>query len=308
MINLSRFDLASLRLFVLTLEAGSLTGGAERFGISLAAASKRMAELEGHVGSPLLVRSKKGVQPTPAGQTLQRHAMELIAQLEHLSMAMNDFRHGAHGHLRLWANASAFGHFLPKVLAIYLQRHPDIRIDLEDVLSEDAARAVTAGVAELAVIGENTPTEGLQTMVCEVDELVLVTPAQHPLRTRQPVEFVDILEHDLVGMNRSTSLMRQIFAMATPLGKSVRVRVQVRSFDAMCRMVSAGIGVAILPRTAALPHAPAMGLALSAIEGMWTARRLLLAMRAREQLSPPASAFVDLVEAQCHARARPVAA
>lgn len=298
MINLSRFDLASLRLFVLTAESGSLTAGADLFGISLAAASKRIAELEAHVGSALLLRSKKGVVPTAAGQTLLSHAVELIARLEQLSMAMSDFHRGAHGHLRIWANASAFGRFLPRVLAVYTRRHPHIRIDLEDVLSEDAAKAVTAGVAELSVIGENTPTEGLQTLVCDVDELVLVMPAGHPLAVRQLVEFVDILEHDLVGMNRSTSLMRQIQSMAAPLGKSVKVRVQVRSFDAMCRMVSAGVGLAILPRMAALPHAPALGLAMAEIDGMWTTRRLLLAMRDAAQLSMPAQLFVDLVKTE----------
>lgn len=295
-INLGRFDLGSLRLFLLTVQAGSLTAGAERYGISLAAASKRIAELEAHVGNALLARSKRGVVPTPAGQTLQRHAIELVSQLEQMAVAMSDFHRGTHGHLRIWANASAFGNFLPTALAAYSARHPDIAIDLEDVLSEEAAQAVSSGMAELAVIGENTPTEGLHTLVCEVDELVLVVPAAHALAVSETVEFSEALEHDFVGMNRSTSLMRQVSTAASAIGRALRIRVQVRSFDAMCRMVSAGLGIAILPRWSALPHAPSMGLVLRRLDGLWTQRRLLLAMRDRAGLSDPARAFVEMVQ------------
>lgn len=296
-INLGRFDLGSLRLFLMTVEAGSLTAGADRYGISLAAASKRMAELEAHVGHPLLARSKRGVVPTPAGQTLQRHAIELVAQLEQMALALNDFRHGTQGHLRIWANTSAFGHFLPITLARFSVLHPGIKVDLEDVLSEEAARAVATGVAELAVIGDNTPTEGLHTLPCETDELVLLVPAGHALAVRETVAFTDALDHDFVGMNRSTSLMRHIAAAAGACGRVMHARVQVRSFDAMCRMVSAGLGLAILPRASALPLAPALGLVLRRLDGLWTRRRLLLAMRDRQQLSAPARAFVELVEA-----------
>lgn len=295
-INLNRLDLATLRLFVSVVDEGSLTAGAELFGISLAAASKRISELESHVGTTLLVRSKKGVVPTAAGHTLKRHAMETVARLEQLCMTMNDFQKGTFGHLSLWANTSAFAHFLPSVLSEYLRRFPQVRVDLEDVLSEDAARAVAQGVTELAVIGENTPTEGLETLVCETDELVLVTGAHHPLVGEGPVNFSAILEHDIVGMNRSTSLIRQIQLMAAAIGKSLNMRVQVRSFDAMCKMVSAGVGVAILPRHSAMPHAPALNLVIQRIDGMWTSRRLILAMRSRQSLSKPAADFVALVE------------
>ena len=298
-INLNRFDLVSLRLLVATIEGGSLTAGAQRFGISLAAASKRVAELESHVGSRLLSRSKRGVVPTAAGQTMLRHAIDLIAGLEQLALAMDDFHRGAGGHLRLWANTSAFAGFLPELLATYSAAHPAVMIDLEDALSEDAARAVTSGAAELAVIGDNTPADRLQTMVCDVDELILLLPGGHRLAggtANASVPIESALACDIVGLSRSTSLMRQIAASADAAGRSLKIRVQVRSFDAMCRMVATGLGVAILPRAGAAPHAKSMGLRVVRLSGMRTERRLLLAMRDRTALSPPAQAFVELVE------------
>ncbi len=297
-INPKRFDLVSLRLFVGVVEAGSLTAGAGRFGISLAAASKRIAELEAHVGSALLERSKKGVVATSAGQTLLRHAIELVAGVEQLALAMDDLQRGASGHLRLWANTSAFGGFLPALLADFSAAHPQVRLDLEDALSEDAVRAVHSGAAELAVIGENTPAAGLHTVVCDHDELVLLLPRGHALAGTAVVAFEDALRCDLVALGRATALTRQLATVAEAVRRPLQIRVQVRSFDAMCRMVAAGLGVAVLPRAGAAPHAAALGLVLKPLSGIDTSRRLLLAMRSREQLSPPAAALLAMVEAR----------
>lgn len=297
--NLNRFDLTTLRLFVAAVDSGSLTAGAERLGLSLAAASKRVAELESHVGTPLLERSKRGVVPSPAGQTLLPHAMELVARLEQMALAMSDVRIGMAGHLRLWANTSAFGGFLPALLAAYAKVHPGVVLDLEDAISEDAVRGVARGAAELAVIGGNTAADGLQTLVCDVDELVLLLPPGHallPAGARQAVALTDLLDHDLVAFGRATSLTRQLAAAADAVQRPLRLRAQVRSFDAMGRMVAAGLGLAILPRAGAAPHAAAMGLKLLRLEGGWTERRLLLAMRDRAALSPPARALVEMIE------------
>ena len=293
--NLNRFDLMSLRLFVSVVDLGSLTHGAKEFGISLAAASKRISELELHVGQALLVRGKKGVTPSPAGEAMYRHSVELVGRLAQLSHAMADFQQGAHGHLRIWANPSAFAHFLPQMMSLMSTHHPQIRMEMEDVLSHEVVRTVLGGGAELGVIAENTPTEGLQTLLCEEDELVLITPAQHPLCGEEPARLQDILVYELVGMNMSTSLMRQINGQASLSGQTVRLRVQVRGFDTMCKMVAAGVGVAILPHLCALPLAAALGLNIQRIEGDWVRRRLYLAMRDRLQLSMPAKAFVALM-------------
>ncbi len=295
-LNLNRFDLASLRLYAATVDGGSLTAGAERFGISLAAARTRIAELEAHVGRPLLERSKRGVAPTPAGQTLYRHAIEVVTRVEQLAVAMGDFDRGVQGHLRLWANASAFGGFLPELLAEYTKQYPDVRIDLEDATSEDAVRAVASGSAELAVFGEGTPTGGLQTIVADSDDLVLLVPAAHPLAAERALPFPKALDYDFVAFGAATSLTRQISTEAEKVGRPLRIRVQVRGFDAMCRMVSAGLGLAVMPRAGAAPLARAMGLKLVRLTDGWTKRRLLLGMRDRESLSAPARGFVERVE------------
>jgi len=293
-VNLSRFDLVTLRLFVTALDGGSLSAGARRFGISVAAASKRIADLEAHVGMALLVRGKKGVVPTAAGQALLDQAIRVIAEVERLALTLDDYRRGAGGSLRIWANPSAFAGFLPELLARFLAGHPSVKIDLEETLSQEAVRAVVAGTTEVAIVGENTPLEGLVSFVCDVDELVLLLPAQHALARRTTVSLREAAALDFVGLNRSTSLMRQIAVLAGSVGCALKVRVQVRNFDAVCRMVSAGIGAAIVPRAAGAPHVRSMGLSLVRLEGVPVSRRLLLATRDPATLSPAARAFVEL--------------
>jgi DNA-binding transcriptional LysR family regulator len=298
MINLNRLDLVTLRLFVAVVDAGSLTAGAERFGISLAATSKRIAELEQHCGVALLERGQRGVRATENGQTLHRHAIEVIARLEQLALAIDDFHTGTTGHLCLWANPSAFGGFLPRVLAEYATRHPEVKIDLEDALSEDSVRAVQKGVAEIAVIGDNVPCEGLETVVCNIDHLVLLVPAGHRLAQQAAVPLAQALDHDLVTLPRSASLTRKVMAAGESVGRTLRIRVQVRSFDSMCRLVASGLGLAILPQAAAMLYADALRLCLLELEGLEIRRRLLLAMRRRSELSPAAAALVQLIETE----------
>lgn len=298
MINLNRFDLVSLRLFVAVVDAGSLTAGADRFGISLAAASKRINELEQHCGLTLLQRGQRGVSTTAGGQLLHRHAIEVIARLEQLALAVEDVHGGAGAHLRLWANPSAFGGFLPRLLSAYAARHPKVRIDLEDALSEDGVRAVQKGQAELAVIGDNVPCEGLETRLCNIDRLVLLVPAGHALAQGTSVPVAAAFAHDLVTLPRSASLTRKVMAAAEAVGHTPRIRVQVRSFDSMCRMVACGLGLAILPEAAAALYAQALALKVQPLEGLEVERRLLLAMRSRADLSPQAEALVAMIEAE----------
>jgi len=225
-----------------------------------------------------------------------------LARLEQLAQSVDDFRAGATEHLRLCANPSAFGGFLPAVLARYAERYPKVRIELEDMLSEDAVRAVQKGTAELAVIGDNVPCEDLETFPCNVDELVLLVPRDHPLAGLDSAPVEQALVHDQVALARSASLTRKVIAAAEAVGLTLRIRVQVRSFDSMCRMVACGLGVAVLPRSAAALYAESLKLALIRLEGAEVERRLLLAMRQRSALSAAAAGLVEMIEAELGAR------
>ena len=277
--NLGRFDLVSLRLLVAVVDVGSLTGGVERFAISLAAASKRIADLEASLGTALLERRHDGVTPTAAGHALYRHAIRIIGDLEQMANAMGDYARGAQGHVRLWANTSAVNGLLPEVLAGVLAQNPGTRIDLQESLSDAAVTAVANGAADLGMFGENTAAWGLVTSVCDVDDLVLLVPESHSLAGCAGASFAQALEFDFIGQERESSLVRLLTMAAERAGKPLRLRIQVRSFDAMCRMIARDLGVGVLPIAAAEPHVSAMKLRKIPLLEPWARRRLLVGRR-----------------------------
>lgn len=295
MINPRRFDPVSLRIFLAVVERGSLTAGAAAFGISLAAASKRVAELEADAGTRLLLRSKKGVRATAAGEALHRHALRLLSEFERLAVAMGDYREGVAGHVRLWANTSAVNGFLPAALKTWMVAHPHTKLDLEEALSDAVILAVAGGTADLGIFSDNMPAGALATAVCNEDELVVLLPRGHPLAAKRRVRFADTLDYDYIGLERGASLLRMLGSAAATLGQPLKMRVQVRSFDAVCRFIALGMGIGVLPRAAALPHLASMPLIRVKLDEPWARRRLLLGCRSFETLSKSARELAGVI-------------
>ena len=137
-----RFDLTDLKLFLHVVEAGSITAGAERMHLAVAAASTRIRNMEIELGTALLNRDRQGVQPTPAGRTLVHHARLLLQQAERMRGELSEYADGLKGHIRLLSNTNALTEFLPEPLSQFLASHPQVNIDLEERLSDEIVAAV----------------------------------------------------------------------------------------------------------------------------------------------------------------------
>lgn len=301
--NLHRLDLVSLSLFALVVRTGSISKGADLARLAVGAASKRISDLEAAVGAPLLKRHSRGVTLTPAGEALHGHAQRILADIDLLAADLSDHARGVVGVVRVWANTSAITQFLPADLAGFVRAHPGIRIGLHEGDSGDVVLAVLDGRAELGILADRTPTLGLQTLPYRRDRLALVVPASHPMARRRRVAFEDAAGHEFVSLPEGTSLAQRLALQARRLGRPLRVRIQVRSFDAMCQMVAAGLGVAVLPEGAARPLVQALGLRLVALADDWIERELLLAARDFAALPRPARTLVDHLHAQVPAGA-----
>lgn len=294
--NLHRLDLVSLSLFSLVVRAGSISRGAELAHLAVGAASKRISDLEDAVGAELFERHSRGVTLTLAGQALQRHAQRILADVDHLAADLSDHAQGIVGVVRLVANTSAVTQFLPADLARFAAAHESIRIELEEQTSRDTVLAVVDGRADIGIFAERTPAFGLQTLPYRRDRLVLVVPQSHPLAARaaEPaLPFAELTEFDFVSLPANTSLAQRLAAETAALGRRLRVRIHVRSFDAMCQMVAAGLGVAVLPEQAVRPYLAAMGLVRVAIADAWVERALLLGVRDAAVLSRPVRLLLD---------------
>jgi DNA-binding transcriptional LysR family regulator len=293
MINLQRLDLVSLSLFTLVVRTGSISKGAELSHLAIGAASRRVSDLEAAVGVALLERHSRGVRPTAAGRVLFDRARSVLKEVEHLSADLSDFASGVVGTIRLWANTSAITQFLPRELREFQSDNPGIRIELEEQNSSDIVLAVLDGRADCGIFADRTAAHGLRLLDYRRDRLVLVVPAGHPLQRRKAVAFAEAVDDDYVCLASNTSLSRRLHEETELLGRRLRVRIQVRSFDAMCLMVAHGMGVAVLPEAAIRPHLLSMHLKRIVLTDAWALRQLLIGVRDVEGLARPVRALVD---------------
>jgi DNA-binding transcriptional LysR family regulator len=286
-LNLARFDLFSLQLFVAVARSGSITRGASQCHLAVAAASKRISDLERHLGVPLLYRHANGVKPTEAGHVCFQHALDVLEGVDRMSSAMSDYAAGARGQIRIWANTSAITQFLPDDLSAFMRAHPGIRITLEERNSIEVVAALRENRADIGIFAERTLTEGVSVFEYRRDQLVLITPRNHPLARRKSVSLADALDYDFVSLADATSLAERLHAESSRLEKPLRLRIHVRSFDAVCGMVRTGLGIGVLPQLAAQPHVKSMGLKMIRLNDAWAERILLLGLRDIEALPLP---------------------
>lgn len=290
--NFSRFDLVTLALFAAVARHGSISAGARQLHLAVGAASRRIADLETALNAPLLYRHASGIELTEPGQACLTHALRILKDVEQMAGMMSDYSAGLRGTVRICANTSAITQYLPDDLASFMVEHPDIRIELEEQNSNVVVAAILENRADVGIFADRTHAAGLVTYAYREDELVLIAPRVHPLAKRRSIAFGDALDWDFVSLPESTSLANRLLEESSRIERPLKLRIQVRSFDAVCRMVRAGMGVGVLPRLAVEPHVRSMQLKMIPLQDAWARRTLLLGVRDPQALPVPARLLV----------------
>lgn len=287
-----RLNLYSLQLFVAAVEAGSIAAAAEREFIAASALSKRVAELERVLGTPLLLRQARGIEPTAAGRVLVKGARTLLHEADDLAVKVRDFATGESGHVRIAANLSSITQFLSNDLRDFTQKHPRIQIDLEERISSIVTRMVLENAADIGVFTFSPDEPLLEVHPFREDEMVLIMHRSHPLAPRGIVAFIDTLEHDHIGLQRESALATTIQRVAVAAGRELRMRFFVHSYDALISMVRSRLGIGFLP-LGALPLYDRSELATVRLSDAWARRRTKIAVRRGENLSTAARKLLD---------------
>ncbi len=272
-----RYDLYSLKLFTKIGGLGSIARAAEAENIAASAISKRISDLEHHAGCPLLQRQPRGVTLTPAGEEFLRLAVAIISGVDELDEAMARFSQAWRGQVRVAANTSAITQFLPEDLAHFVEKFPDIKIELKELTSNQVVTAVRDGTADIGIYSGHYPVDKLEVRDNRSDTLVAFAPVSHPLGSATSVRLDALAQYDMVGLQAGSSLQAFLDAEAIRQGISLANRVEVMSFDGVRRMVQAGLGVGILPLGAVEPFTDRTDLALIPLDESWANRTLKIA-------------------------------
>jgi DNA-binding transcriptional LysR family regulator len=287
-----RFDLVDLQLFVAIADARSITAGALRAHLALASASARIKGLEAALGASLLKRGRRGVELTAAGESLLDHARIILHDVEAMHGDLAAYASGARASVLLLANTSGLSEHLPKALAAFLREHPDISVDVEERESTDIAAAIASGAADLGFAAEHALPDHVERFLFSEDRLTLVA-ARRGEFARRRIDFQELGSHDFVGLTNSTALQIHIAKHAARLGVRLRFRARLRDFDAICQMVAADVGIAVVPEAAAKRCAASMPITMVKIRDPWANRRLAICARSFKALPRPAKQLVE---------------
>lgn len=290
-----RIDPFDLRLFAAVVEHGSITAAAASVSLSLGAASSRLKALEHRVGAQLLRRSKAGARTTDAGLALARHAARVLAEIDALHLAMSAFGQGLRGTVRLCCNTAGRLALGAGRLAPFLQAHPALDLELQELPSEAILDALRRGAADVGIVADHVDCAGLHARPWMDDELVAALPRPaRGLRDAQgaPVRFNALLGRPFVGLPADSGLSRFLQQQALRCGRLQQHRVRVADVDTVLQLVAAGVGVAVLPRHATAAPAAA-GVQFAPLAEGWARRRLLLCTPAAEPDRPAVRALLQ---------------
>lgn len=295
-------DLKSLRLLVAACECGNIKQAAAQEHIEPSAISKRIAQLESTLGTPLLVRQRRGVQPTPAGTALLEHARTLLYTLSRIEADAAAYAGGLRGHVRLVASMSAIAESLLDDIAAFMRdpAHQGIKVDIEERLSSEVVRLVRDGSASVGIAWDSADLAGLEQMPYRGDDLVLAVHPDHPLARQKALRFVQSLDHDHVGLPPQTAVYSMLHRAAARAGRALTYRVVVSTFEAVLRVVAANLGVSVIPRQVCRSRAAAGEVVAIPLADSWAKRRFAICYRGRGLLTPAAARMVDFLGAKAN--------
>jgi len=289
-------DVDSLALFLKACEYKSLTKAAEASNLSLAAASRRIALLEHRFKATLFERTSRGIDLTPAGEALVEYAKRLLVQINQMQSEMTAFESGNKGLLRIMASTSVIAQFLPKDIARFSKAHPGFKVIVQERWSVETVSALLAAEADVGFIMKGPSTEGLEVRNYKTDHLAILVPRNHPLGKLKKVKLQDVLDFDIVGLEANANLMRLFSLQASKLDKTMRLRAEVRSFEAVLPMVQAGIGIGFLPHEVGKPMALDNTLSCIPIDEDWAIRQMLICYNKNEKKNPALEQFLKVIE------------
>jgi DNA-binding transcriptional LysR family regulator len=291
----NHFDLTDLQLIVNIGDASSLTRGAEKSHLSLPAASNRVKNLEDHFGTRLFKRNSQGVTLTPSGEAFLRHARLVLRQIDHLRGDIHEYARGIKGQVKVLANTTAMTEFMPAVLSRYLASHPDVTVELRERLSYLVIKAVSEGSADIGIVAGRPESSELEYLPYRKDRLVLVTSDEHEFAERPEVAFGETMRYEYVGLSEWSAIHAFLIQAADKLGHPFRFRVEVGSFEAVCRMIEAGVGIGVVPELVARRYAQRLKIKIVRLSDEWADRKLQICVRKLDQLPGFARDLVNML-------------
>lgn len=285
-------DLTTLRVFITVATVENITRASELVHIAPSAISKRLSDFETDIGTKLFYRMHRGVALTPAGEAVLHYARNIFQNIEQLTGELSDYASGTRGHVRMVVTHSSVVQFLPDALKTFIDRYPDIKIEMQEDNSPAVVQAVAEGRTDLGIAIRHGHNPEVEFLDYQQDELVLIVPKGHKLANRGKIKFREALEYDFVSVRSGFLLDTFLTETAQQVGTPMRVRFRVTNFDAVHRMVAANLGIGLGPRglVSLSEHVP---IEMVALDEPWAIRQHSIVTRNFSHLSATAKLMIN---------------
>ncbi|MNN24862.1 HTH-type transcriptional regulator GltC [compost metagenome] len=219
-----------------------------------------------------------------------------MRQVEYLKSEFTEYASDAAGHIRIFANTTAVTEFLPEILAGFLAERPGVTIDLQERLTRDIVRGVLDGSTDLGIVAGPVSASGLQVLHFSTDRLLLAVPKDHPLAGAKSLKLRDTLRYPHVSLAEGTTLHAFVADQVEQMGEQLSLRIQLSSFEAICRMIESGVGIGVIPESAARRHSKTMKLATIQLDEPWAIRERSMLVRDIEALPKCVRALIETLQ------------
>ena len=270
---MKQLELSTLSILIAVSEKGSFSKAALKVHLSVGSVSKRITDLEASIGTALFYRHARGVRLTPAGYSMIQHARGILYGVDRMHSEISEFSQEIKWYVRIAATTTVVTNYLPRDLHQYLEDNPAVQIDLSEQLSENIVDSLQQGSIDFGIFSKSVQHHEIETRPYRTEQFCLITLADHPLAKRESIKFSEALDNDFVGLSHSSSAFDFVRLKAE---SKLRLRIKVRNFDAICRVVKLGLGVGVLPISMANLHTKDGTLKAIPLEDKWAKRELVL--------------------------------
>ena len=283
-----------LRAFVTVYDSGQLSAAAEVLSLTQPAVTVLLRELESRLGVRLFDRSTRSLRPTQAATEAIGYARRALGEMEALGGNMAALARGERGRLRIAATSTVAQTLLPGAMRRYLDRFPQIQLQIDDCAPAEFASRVLSEQVDFGLGTLEGPTAGLEQRVVLRDHLAAVALAGPGFVAGRPISWKQLAQRPVITVLPGYGVRRRIDAAAREAGVSLQIAHEVSLLTTAVAMAAAGLGVAVVPGSVFAPAQHPQLVARRLVRPL-VERDTAVVFKSGRSLSPAAQAFADLL-------------
>jgi len=271
-----KFDTTTVRLILAIAEEGSISRAADKLSLAVAAASRRVSDLEEQLGAKLFRRVPHGAELTESGGRLLEYVRQIDNLIDRMQGDAEALNHGLEGRIIIGAPKAVVIQFLAREIAAIQQKYPRVALKIVEENSRIVQQLLRDKVIDVGIYEKKSGFLDLKKFAYREDRLVLVHSRAHFEFGAAPISIDDLLDVPIVSLGKGSAVLSAVERAYRSRGRLFANNLTVNGFDTMLAMVRHGLGVGLMPPDVLQSFRPEPALASVELDGDWASRHYVL--------------------------------